>query len=362
MAATLTKIAQASDSDHSPPTFSNFPVSANCAIGSFIFVTCTSTIDASDGGIQQVQDDAGNTYTVIKSTAGITSGKFSTEEIWATKVTVQLNSGQNVKVQGFSRGLSPNVTIFRGDGFPNVSPAALLVGFAIGGSFDNANSGNLVIASDASCILIGIHGCGGDGSAWTPQVVSPAWSVDTALYVGGATDRTHVVQHRQLIATGTYNSNATSGQSKTWNVLMVALTTTGGTTPVTKTLTSSYSVIGRIAKNLAATYFVKLLIAKNLASTNTIHAAVVKTLAPSYKVIQRIPKVLTVTYNINAGPINTVAPLVTGTPLTGQVLSVSNGTWTNSPTSFTYVWQCEDSPGAGTYHNMPAESGSTITL
>lgn len=38
-------------------------------------------------------------------------------------------------------------------------------------------------------------------------------------------------------------------------------------------------------------------------------------------------------------PANTVAPAITGTNIAGEVLSVTNGTWTNSPSSFTYVWK-----------------------
>ncbi|MEI9966590.1 MAG: hypothetical protein WDN67_03045 [Candidatus Moraniibacteriota bacterium] len=38
-------------------------------------------------------------------------------------------------------------------------------------------------------------------------------------------------------------------------------------------------------------------------------------------------------------PVNTALPLITGTPLVGETLSVSNGTWTNTPTSYTYQWK-----------------------
>jgi hypothetical protein len=38
-------------------------------------------------------------------------------------------------------------------------------------------------------------------------------------------------------------------------------------------------------------------------------------------------------------PVNTVAPAVTGTATQGQTLTTDNGTWTNSPTGYTYQWQ-----------------------
>ena len=40
-----------------------------------------------------------------------------------------------------------------------------------------------------------------------------------------------------------------------------------------------------------------------------------------------------------AAPANTTAPAVTGTAKVGSTLTVSNGTWSNSPTNYTYQWQ-----------------------
>jgi hypothetical protein len=41
-----------------------------------------------------------------------------------------------------------------------------------------------------------------------------------------------------------------------------------------------------------------------------------------------------------AGPLSTIAPVVSGTATVGQTLSTTNGTWTGTPTIvFTYQWQ-----------------------
>lgn len=37
-------------------------------------------------------------------------------------------------------------------------------------------------------------------------------------------------------------------------------------------------------------------------------------------------------------PALSVAPAISGTPKNGQTLTVSNGTWLNTPTSYTYMW------------------------
>lgn len=46
-------------------------------------------------------------------------------------------------------------------------------------------------------------------------------------------------------------------------------------------------------------------------------------------------------------PVNTVAPVVSGTALTGQTLSVTNGTWVNTPTSYSYQWQRNNTTKCG---------------
>lgn len=57
-----------------------------------------------------------------------------------------------------------------------------------------------------------------------------------------------------------------------------------------------------------------------------------------------------------APPVNTAAPTITGTPTVGQVLTVTNGTWTGNPSpTFTYQWR---SNGA----DIVGATGQTYTI
>ena len=59
-------------------------------------------------------------------------------------------------------------------------------------------------------------------------------------------------------------------------------------------------------------------------------------------------------------PVNAVAPVVSGTPTEGQVLSCSTGTWTGTPTP-TYAYQWQRDAGAG-WSNIFGATSSTYLL
>lgn len=55
-------------------------------------------------------------------------------------------------------------------------------------------------------------------------------------------------------------------------------------------------------------------------------------------------------------PVNTVAPVASGTPEVGQTLSCTTGTWTGTPApTYTYQWQYND----GTWNNIAGATSST---
>jgi PKD domain len=60
-------------------------------------------------------------------------------------------------------------------------------------------------------------------------------------------------------------------------------------------------------------------------------------------------------------PINTVPPAISGTTTGGQLLGVTSGTWSGSPTSYTYQWQDCDSSGTGCV-SVNGATGASYTL
>jgi hypothetical protein len=64
-------------------------------------------------------------------------------------------------------------------------------------------------------------------------------------------------------------------------------------------------------------------------------------------------------------PVNTVAPQIQGTPTQGQSVTCTQGTWTNSPTGYSYVWQRNGSPIGGatssSYTIQAADVGQNLT-
>ena len=67
-------------------------------------------------------------------------------------------------------------------------------------------------------------------------------------------------------------------------------------------------------------------------------------------------------------PVITALPVISGTAQNGQMLTATNGTWTNSPTSFTYQWKSAgvNATGAGAttanYTADAADVGNTLTV
>ena len=66
-----------------------------------------------------------------------------------------------------------------------------------------------------------------------------------------------------------------------------------------------------------------------------------------------------------SAPVNTVAPVISGTAVVGQTLSTTNGTWDNSPTSYSYQWKrgaTNIGTNSSTYTLVQADAGNTSNI
>lgn len=65
---------------------------------------------------------------------------------------------------------------------------------------------------------------------------------------------------------------------------------------------------------------------------------------------------------LQAAPVNTAQPTITGTAAVGQTLTASAGTWSNEPTSFGYQWvRCPESGGAPDGSDCAVIGGASTT-
>lgn len=64
-------------------------------------------------------------------------------------------------------------------------------------------------------------------------------------------------------------------------------------------------------------------------------------------------------------PVNSVLPAITGTATEGETLSVSNGTWSNTPDAYSYQWRRSgvtiSGATANQYELVEADVGALIT-
>ena len=64
---------------------------------------------------------------------------------------------------------------------------------------------------------------------------------------------------------------------------------------------------------------------------------------------------------VDIAPTNTAIPVITGTARIGATLTASNGSWTGSPTSYSYQWKRATTSG-GTYSNIGLATSRTYEL
>jgi Bacterial Ig-like domain (group 3) len=145
-----------------------------------------------------------------------------------------------------------------------------------------------------------------------------------------------------------------SGTAKQGDKLTATDGTWSGTTPITYSFRWSDGQIGKTITLSAAD------VGKKVSVTVTASNSAGKASATSASVGPVLP----------AAPVKTSAPMISGTPQQGDTLIVSDGTWSNNPTEYSYVWQdcntsgaaCADVKGATSdaYSLQATDVGKTV--
>lgn len=78
---------------------------------------------------------------------------------------------------------------------------------------------------------------------------------------------------------------------------------------------------------------------------------------------QTTPAYSVVVFKAPGGPVNTVAPAITGSATLGSTLTCDNGTWSNTPTGYTYLWQRSSNSGSAWNNVNPGalDGGATAS-
>ena len=112
----LRVVGQGSQTDATPPNTHDYTFTGDVAAGDTVFVHHNSTIDAADGGIQSITDDAGNTYVKDVQAPNTNLGSASsTLEVWRSEVTHPITGGYTrIHILGYPRGLSSAIGMYAG--------------------------------------------------------------------------------------------------------------------------------------------------------------------------------------------------------------------------------------------------------
>jgi len=204
---------------------------------------------------------------------------------------------------------------------------------------------SVALSGDGNFALVGapndtplIDGPGSEGGAWAFASAPPSATTSGASNVGNGTATLNAeVDPRGLTTTTYFQYGTTTTYGYSTTVLAVGSAETAS--PLTSDVTGLTP---------ATTYHFRV-VAESSAGTSY-GADQAFTTAP---VVPVAPAPV--------APVNRVTPTISGTPIRGQALSVSQGTWANTPTSFSYEWQSCDTAGHGCTA-LPGATGPTHIL
>jgi len=290
---------------------------------------CTNVGTANSASYTIAASDVGNTIQVVETAVTDTDGSASATSNAIGPVTVPPPSGGTATISGTAQ--QGQTLTASSTGWTNSPTLAYAWESCSGGTCTavGTNSTTYVVAATdvGRTIEVVVTATNSGGSAMatsspTATVIALAPTIATAPTISG------IAQQGQTLTatTGTWNNTPTS-YTYQWESCTTTCAAISGATG------STYVV--------AATDVGKTIEVQVIAS-NTGGASAPATSAATALVVPPTPTVIS-------------APSISGTSVQGDVLTEKHGTWTNSPTSYTYQWLRCDSAGA----NCTAIAGAT---
>ena len=227
-------------------------------------------------------------------------------------------------------------------------------------------------SSGASCVDL----ASATGTTYVPQAADVGKTIRvvvTATNAGGSTAATSA-QSAAIAAAGSWSvsSSITNGQTLTGKLAWTATTSL----PTSQIAAVDYSIDGtpRWTEHLAPYLYNGD--GNTLDTTTLTNGTHTLTITATANDGTTATTQATITVGNGGGggsaPANTALPAITGTPQQGQTLTASTGSWTNSPTGYSYQWRSCDSSGnsctnlagatAPTYTLQTADTGHTIRV
>lgn len=224
------------------------------------------------------------------------------------------------------------------------------------GAVPNYGTTILLLADGNPITFTGFEmiGAGATATAGQKQVIDFVWSGGLAfasVALGAATVVTPSIPTNSSVPV--ISGTTTQGQT---------LTTTTGTWTNTPTTYAYQWRRGGTAIS-GATSSTYTLVSADVGTVITV--AVIATNAGGSSTAAISAGTATIAAPATPVPVNSVAPAISGTAQVGQTLTVSNGTWSNTPTSYAYQWKRAGTNISGataqTYVPVTADVGNTLT-
>lgn len=278
------------------------------------------------------------------------------------------------------RSKRPSVNSFSMKSFPNKSAGSVFINPASGGGVAPTNTVAPVISGSTS--LGSTLSCTTGTWAGTPNTFTYSYQWKrNGTNIGGATSSTYVTVVGDSTANITCVVTASNGVAPdgtaTSNTLTMANYTPSisvnpvisGSTSLGSTLTTTNGTWSNSPSTFTYQWFRGA--SPISGATNNTYVTVIADSSASITCqvsasngLTSSPATSNALVMANYTPANTVAPVVSGTAVVGQTFTTTNGTWTNSPTSYTYQWYRGATLISGatssTYVLVQADAGQNI--